>query len=72
MTTRTVASWIPTAFHEPLRGLLLHSLKLGPLPRHVAIIMDGNRRWTEKKGQKVTKGHIQGFEALKGVRYTVY
>ena len=30
------------------------------LPRHVAIIMDGNGRWAESRGQKRIKGHEAG------------
>ncbi len=34
------------------------------LPRHVAIIMDGNGRWAEARGLDRTKGHEQGEKAL--------
>ena len=37
------------------------------LPQHVAIIMDGNRRWAKAKGLPVLKGHEAGAEALRGV-----
>ncbi len=35
------------------------------LPRHVAIIMDGNGRWAGQRGQPRTWGHRQGVEALR-------
>ncbi|QCI22106.1 polyprenyl diphosphate synthase [Buchnera aphidicola] len=34
-------------------------------PHHVAIIMDGNRRWAKKKGKVCIAGHQEGFKALK-------
>ena len=34
------------------------------IPRHVAIIMDGNGRWAEQRGLDRTKGHEQGERAL--------
>jgi len=34
------------------------------LPRHVAIIMDGNGRWAKQRGLKRTDGHAAGEEAL--------
>mgnify|MGYP000333048783 CR=1 FL=1 len=34
------------------------------LPRHVAIIMDGNGRWAHARGLDRTKGHEQGEKAL--------
>jgi undecaprenyl diphosphate synthase len=37
------------------------------LPEHVAIIMDGNRRWAEKKGLERLKGHQIGAEAVRVV-----
>ena len=37
------------------------------LPRHVAIIMDGNGRWAERRGIARSLGHRKGVEALRGV-----
>ncbi len=37
------------------------------LPRHVAIIMDGNGRWAKKHKLKVAMGHRQGTEALRSI-----
>jgi ditrans,polycis-polyprenyl diphosphate synthase len=39
-------------------------LKSGPLPKHVAIIMDGNRRYAKSRNIKKIEGHISGFEKL--------
>lgn len=39
-------------------------LKNGPIPKHVAIIMDGNRRYARNKNMKKIEGHISGFEKL--------
>jgi undecaprenyl diphosphate synthase len=36
----------------------------GHIPRHVAIVMDGNGRWAQKRGLKRTEGHAAGEEAL--------
>ena len=35
------------------------------VPRHVAIIMDGNGRWATERGQPRSAGHRQGVEALR-------
>ncbi len=35
------------------------------LPRHVAVIMDGNRRWAEARGLPCSAGHRRGVEALR-------
>ena len=37
------------------------------LPRHVAIIMDGNGRWAQKKGMPRSAGHAAGTEALRDI-----
>lgn len=37
------------------------------LPRHVAIIMDGNRRWAKERGLPVIEGHRRGMIALRRV-----
>ena len=40
------------------------------LPTHIAIIMDGNRRWAKAKGMPVAMGHKEGAKTLeKIVRY---
>lgn len=39
----------------------------GRLPRHIAIIMDGNGRWATRRGLPRTAGHRAGVEALRGV-----
>ena len=37
------------------------------MPRHVAIIMDGNGRWAQKRGLPRSAGHAAGVEALRDV-----
>ena len=37
------------------------------LPKHIAIIMDGNRRWAKKRNLPVKMGHKEGAETLKKV-----
>ena len=40
------------------------------MPKHIAIIMDGNRRWARAKGKPVSFGHKEGAKTLeKIVRY---
>jgi undecaprenyl diphosphate synthase len=41
-----------------------------PLPRHVAIIMDGNGRWAEQRGLPRVAGHREGSEAVRAVTRT--
>jgi len=37
------------------------------LPKHVGIILDGNRRWAKQHGLSAQEGHKQGFEAFKKI-----
>lgn len=37
------------------------------LPRHIAIIMDGNGRWAKEKGEDRLYGHYQGVESVRDV-----
>ena len=37
------------------------------IPRHVAIIMDGNGRWAKAKGLPRTAGHQEGVETVKKI-----
>ena len=38
-----------------------------PVPRHIAIIMDGNGRWAKKRGLPRTAGHKAGAEAFRRI-----
>ncbi len=37
------------------------------IPRHIAIIMDGNGRWAKAKGLPRTAGHVEGVEAVRRI-----
>ena len=37
------------------------------LPHHIAIIMDGNGRWAEEKGQERLYGHYHGVESVRNI-----
>ncbi len=37
------------------------------MPQHVAIIMDGNRRWARARGVSELEGHAAGVEAIRGL-----
>ena len=38
-----------------------------PVPRHIAIIMDGNGRWAKERDLPRIKGHEQGAESVRAV-----
>jgi undecaprenyl diphosphate synthase len=46
-------------------SMLLASINWDRLPRHVAIIMDGNGRWAARRGQPRIAGHRAGVEAVR-------
>ncbi|MBS7374445.1 MAG: isoprenyl transferase [Muribaculaceae bacterium] len=37
------------------------------LPRHVAVIMDGNGRWAKQRGLQRTEGHVKGVETVRKI-----
>lgn len=47
-----------------LEKLFINILKQGPVPHHMAFIMDGNRRYSMKKNLQTIEGHSAGFETL--------
>ena len=54
----------------PVTDVPADEAPLGPvedLPRHVAIIMDGNRRWARARGISDFEGHAAGVEAIRGL-----
>lgn len=38
-----------------------------PLPRHVAVIMDGNGRWAKSRGMERSMGHVEGVSAVRRI-----
>jgi undecaprenyl diphosphate synthase len=42
-------------------------LDLARLPRHVAVIMDGNGRWAQRRGMSRIEGHRQGKDSVRAV-----
>ncbi|KAI6139393.1 putative undecaprenyl diphosphate synthase-domain-containing protein [Pisolithus tinctorius] len=47
-----------------LTYLLLSIIATGPVPRHIAFEMDGNRRYARRLGKEGKQGHGDGFRAL--------
>src|SRR5665647_3815677 len=46
---------------------LKEKLDAEKLPRHIAIIMDGNGRWAKEKGQERLFGHYSGVESVRNI-----
>ncbi|OGC75333.1 MAG: di-trans,poly-cis-decaprenylcistransferase [candidate division Zixibacteria bacterium RBG_16_40_9] len=49
---------------EELKENILHQ---GNIPRHIAIIMDGNGRWAQKRGLPRSAGHQAGVKTVKRI-----
>lgn len=62
------AEWIMQQAHE----LLIGALKQGPIPQHVAFVMDGNRRYAKNHKIESLEGHHLGFEALARILEVCY
>ncbi|HMC86306.1 MAG TPA: isoprenyl transferase [Chitinophagaceae bacterium] len=43
------------------------SIDLHNLPKHIAIIMDGNGRWAQEQGQDRLYGHFHGVESVRNI-----
>lgn len=46
---------------------LKENIDLKRLPRHIAIIMDGNGRWAQEKGEDRLFGHLHGVESVRNI-----
>lgn len=53
--------------NRTMRRLLFNFMSLGPIPQHIAFIMDGNRRFAKKWNLEEGAGHKAGFLALMSV-----
>ena len=52
---------------EPAPTVGENGLDMNNIPRHVAIIMDGNGRWAKRKGMPRSYGHRAGADTLKRI-----
>ncbi len=43
---------------------LLTQIRNGPIPVHIGVILDGNRRWARSKGLDPWQGHIEGSKKI--------
>ncbi len=57
----------PKYITAPVMPAAAQQLPPDRLPRHVAIIMDGNGRWAQKRGLPRSAGHAAGTEALRDI-----
>ncbi len=57
---------MPVELHDVEKLL---GLKREQLPKHIAIIMDGNGRWAVNRGQPRIEGHRQGVKTVKKIVY---
>ncbi len=56
--------YVRNVLYTSYERLLTNEVLEKPLPGHIAIIMDGNRRYAEKIGEKTLTGHSLGVDTL--------
>ncbi|XP_078736504.1 dehydrodolichyl diphosphate synthase complex subunit DHDDS isoform X1 [Lampetra fluviatilis] len=62
--TKPKMSWIREDAPNFFQKFCANILKAGPMPKHIAFIMDGNRRFARKQHVERQEGHTQGFDKL--------
>lgn len=62
-----IARLISEAAYQAYERRLSREILRGPIPKHLAIIMDGNRRFARELGLSSTDGHRRGKEKLEEV-----
>ncbi|MCL7029607.1 hypothetical protein MKW94_026060 [Papaver nudicaule] len=61
---KTILNEFVGNFFRLIRKFIFSVLSVGPIPTHIAFIMDGNRRFARKNKLKEGSGHRVGFFAL--------
>jgi undecaprenyl diphosphate synthase len=64
MSLQDLLEVVPTGSEEQQ---LLRAIDFGRLPRHVAIIMDGNGRWAKLRHKRRVEGHRAGIASVRDV-----
>ncbi|MEM3676120.1 MAG: polyprenyl diphosphate synthase, partial [Thermoplasmataceae archaeon] len=62
-----LADRIGSLTSEVYEKVLLEEIKKNPVPNHIAIITDGNRRYARSLGLPDSEGHVRGKEKLEEV-----
>lgn len=65
----TVGTSLPSIsmIRDPMTSQPFSPSRAGELPRHVAVIMDGNNRWARARGLSGIRGHRAGVESVRAV-----
>ena len=61
-----INQWIDSQSPED-KQLQASLIEAGALPRHIAIIMDGNGRWAMDRNLPRAAGHQQGIESVRDI-----
>lgn len=69
---RKALRWLKNKVVKKAQGLLLSVICAGPTPKHVAFIMDGNRRYARCRHRRIQEGHYEGFLVLRRVSALSY
>jgi undecaprenyl diphosphate synthase len=64
MSIQDLLAVVPTGSEEVQ---LLHAIDFQRLPRHVAVIMDGNGRWAKLRHKRRVEGHRAGIASVRDV-----
>ncbi len=67
MMTSDLTRAISTTAYNAYEKRLMKEVLAMPVPHHVAIIMDGNRRYAKEFGMLVSEGHEKGREKLESI-----
>jgi ditrans,polycis-polyprenyl diphosphate synthase len=59
--------WLQNTITSNAQNITLKILAAGPIPKHIAFVMDGNRRYARMNHKEVQQGHSDGFIALRCV-----
>jgi len=65
--TTDLSRAISSTAYQTYEKRLLKEVQANPVPHHVAIIMDGNRRYAKEVGMLVSDGHDKGRQKLEDV-----
>lgn len=63
----TISNIIANKGYSIYEERLEKEIRAKPLPQHIAIIMDGNRRYAREQGLEDNQGHMEGKERIKDV-----